>query len=145
MSMRLWSIHPKYLDAKGLVALWREGLLAQKVLTGQTRGYRNHPQLHRFRNTSDPMAATGKYLYHVHGESLRRGYNFDFEKIGNVGFDAAIDVSSDQVEFEKQHLLAKLNLRDRSLYSEVHAIDELDVHPMFRIVPGPVADWEFIK
>jgi len=30
--MRLWSLHPRYLDAKGLVALWREGLLAQKVL-----------------------------------------------------------------------------------------------------------------
>ncbi|WP_368086417.1 pyrimidine dimer DNA glycosylase/endonuclease V [Nitrosomonas sp. Nm34] len=26
--MRLWSIHPKYLDAKGLLALWREGLQA---------------------------------------------------------------------------------------------------------------------
>jgi len=25
--MRLWTLHPKYLDARGLVALWREGLL----------------------------------------------------------------------------------------------------------------------
>jgi hypothetical protein len=30
---RIWSLHPKYLDARGLVALWREGLLAQAVLT----------------------------------------------------------------------------------------------------------------
>ena len=36
--MRLWSLHPRYLDAKGLVALWREGLLAQAVLKGQTKG-----------------------------------------------------------------------------------------------------------
>lgn len=43
--MRLWSLHPQYLDAKGLVALWREGLLAQAVLAGQTRGYKRHPQL----------------------------------------------------------------------------------------------------
>ena len=41
--MKLWSIHPKYLDAKGLVALWREALLAQKVLDGKTEGYKNHP------------------------------------------------------------------------------------------------------
>lgn len=32
--MRLWSLHPSYLDAVGLVALWREGLLARKVLQG---------------------------------------------------------------------------------------------------------------
>ena len=39
--MRLWSLRPKYLDSQGLVALWREGLLAQAVLRGKTRGYRN--------------------------------------------------------------------------------------------------------
>lgn len=38
--MRLWTLHPKYLDPKGLVALWRETLLAQRVLAGRTRGYR---------------------------------------------------------------------------------------------------------
>lgn len=37
--MRLWSIHPRYLDTKGLVALWRETLLlAQAVLFGNTKG-----------------------------------------------------------------------------------------------------------
>jgi hypothetical protein len=30
--MRIWSLHPKYLDSKGLVALWRESLLAKNVL-----------------------------------------------------------------------------------------------------------------
>jgi len=38
--MRLWTIHPKYLDAKGLVALWRETLLAKHVLEGKTPGYK---------------------------------------------------------------------------------------------------------
>ncbi len=46
--MRLWLIPPKYLDCKGLVALWREGFLAKKVLSNQTRGYKNYPQLLRF-------------------------------------------------------------------------------------------------
>jgi hypothetical protein len=45
--MRLWSVHPKYLDARGLVALWREGLLAQAVLRGRTSGYVRHPQLRK--------------------------------------------------------------------------------------------------
>lgn len=39
-SMRLWVSHPKYLDCKGLVALWRESLLARKVLKGKTKGWR---------------------------------------------------------------------------------------------------------
>ena len=47
--MRLWSLHPSYLDSAGLVALWQEGLLARKVLSSQTKGYIHHPQLHRFR------------------------------------------------------------------------------------------------
>lgn len=46
--VRLWSLHPRYLDTAGLTAGWREALLAQKVLTGVTRGYRHHPQLERF-------------------------------------------------------------------------------------------------
>ena len=80
MVMRLWSIHPKYLDAKGLVALWREGLLAQKVLKGETQGYINHPQLDRFKSKQDPIAATSKYLYLIHKESLQQYYSLNLEK-----------------------------------------------------------------
>ncbi|WP_245747334.1 pyrimidine dimer DNA glycosylase/endonuclease V [Frateuria terrea] len=47
--MHLWTPHPKHLDRQGLLALWREGLLARAVLRGQTRGYRQHPPLERFR------------------------------------------------------------------------------------------------
>ena len=60
--MRLWSLHPKYLDARGLVALWREALLAQAVLRGETRGYRHHPQLARF----DDVGAIAQYLSLIH-------------------------------------------------------------------------------
>ncbi|MDI6747818.1 MAG: pyrimidine dimer DNA glycosylase/endonuclease V [Rhodocyclaceae bacterium] len=41
--MRLWTLHPRYLDARGLVALWREARLAQAVLGGKTRGYTHTP------------------------------------------------------------------------------------------------------
>lgn len=67
--MRLWSLHPKYLDARGLVALWREALLAQAVLRGETRGYRRHPQLERFRNHAAPLAAMSLYLRAIHAEA----------------------------------------------------------------------------
>ena len=42
--MRLWSVHPQHLDVRGLVALWREGLLARKVLLGETNG---QPEFHQ--------------------------------------------------------------------------------------------------
>ena len=51
--MRIWSLHPRYLDAKGLVAVWRETLLAKHVLEGKTKGYKNHPQLNRFREVKN--------------------------------------------------------------------------------------------
>ena len=57
--MRLWSVHPRYLDTAGLTACWREALLAQKVLTGATRGYRRHPQLERFLPGSALAAQAG--------------------------------------------------------------------------------------
>ena len=69
--MRLWSLHPRYLDAKGLVALWREALLAQKVLHGNTKGYRNHPQLTRFKQQQNPLAAIAAYLREVQREAPR--------------------------------------------------------------------------
>jgi hypothetical protein len=53
--MRLWSLHPKYLDRAGLLAVWREGLLAQQVLMGNTKGYKNHPQLNRFKEQGDKV------------------------------------------------------------------------------------------
>src|SRR5690606_20400742 len=75
--MRLWSLHPALLDRAALVACWREGLLAQAVLAGRTRGYRNHPQLERFRASPDPLVAVATYLSGVAGEADARGYRFD--------------------------------------------------------------------
>jgi hypothetical protein len=37
--MRLWSLHPQFLEPQGLVARWPEELLASGVLRGSTRGY----------------------------------------------------------------------------------------------------------
>jgi hypothetical protein len=53
--MRLWSLHLKYLDRIGLIACWREGLLAKAVLEGKTKGYTHHPQLIRFQTSPHPL------------------------------------------------------------------------------------------
>lgn len=140
--MRLWTVHPRYLDAKGLVALWREALLAQKVLQGATRGYRRHPQLARFAALPDPPAALATYLAAVHAEAAARGYTFDPAKIGPGRHPGAIAETAGQLAYEWQHLLAKLARRDPERHAEYRNIPVPLAHPLFRIVPGRVRDWE---
>ena len=140
--MRLWSLHPKYLDARGLVALWREGLLAQAVLRGRTNGYRHHPQLQRFRVQSSPLAAIGDYLRGVHAEALRRNYKFALGKISPARGSEAVAVGRGQLMYEWSHLMAKLAIRDPELHSRLAGVSRPQPHPLFRIVTGDVETWE---
>jgi len=140
--MRLWTLHPKYLDPRGLVALWREALLAQAVLKGQTSGYKRHPQLIRFRNTPSPTDSIASYLRGVFDESCRRGYCFDVVKIGSAGTGESIIATRGQLDYEWMHLKKKLRVRAPSWLDRIQTISRPVPHPMFRIVPGPVADWE---
>lgn len=140
--MRLWSLHPRYLDAKGLVALWRETLLAQAVLRGLTKGYRHHPQLTRFRAAPDPVAAVGAYLAVVQEEAARRGYAFDRERIAQPGSCRRMPVTDGQLRYEWLHLRKKLAVRDPERLRALRAVQEPDSHPLFRAVPGPVERWE---
>jgi hypothetical protein len=140
--MRLWTIHPKHLDAKGLVALWREALLAQKVLQGQTRGYRHHPQLFRFQAVRNPAAALASYLAVVHEESARRGYHFDRSKIGAKRFSGRIPETRGQLLYEWKHLKAKLSVRDAARHRISQSVPVPEHHPLFRLMEGTVRDWE---
>jgi len=144
LTMRLWSLHPKYLDTKGLVALWRETLLAQNVLLGNTKGYKNHPQLIRFKNTRNPQGAIATYLRHVADEADKRDYNFNRAKIINKRFNSSITVTSGQVEYELQHLLNKLKVRDSERYRELKALKRIELHPLFKKVRGEIANWEIV-
>jgi hypothetical protein len=143
--MRLWSLHPKYLDAKGLVALWRETLLAKAVLQGKTRGYRRHPQLARWRETRDPVACLNAYLAEVYAESVVRGYRFDWRKVGRRRSGVRLKLTRGQLDHEWTHLLAKLRVRDPVRFKESSALRRRLVHPSFRVVPGPVAPWERVE
>lgn len=140
--MRLWSLHPKYLDPQGLVAQWRESLLAQAVLHRETRGYRNHPQLERFKSHAAPLAALSQYLKAVHAESVVRGYAFDKNKIKPAQMDVLLTVTSGQMAYEWAHLLAKLKSRSPALYQKWLATEVPEPHPMFTVQPGEVEPWE---
>ena len=140
--MRLWSIHPSLLDQKGLVALWREALLAQKVLQGKTKGYRSHPQLERFRQSKTPVTTISAYLWAVHDEAARRGYSFDSSKIARKRQPKMLTVTEGQLEFELGHLKSKLRLRDPKHYRDLRRIREITAHPLFTVVAGEIESWE---
>lgn len=140
--MRLWSLHPRYLDPQGLVALWREALLARAVLRGDTRGYTRHPQLLRFQAHPQPRSAINAYLTTVHDEACRRGYAFDRTKIGPVRAVRPIAVSRGQLAYEWQHLLSKLSVRNPALHERWRDVVAPACHPLFRRCAGSVATWE---
>ncbi|MBS0365055.1 MAG: DNA lyase [Proteobacteria bacterium] len=140
--MRLWTLHPRYLDAQGLVALWREGLLARAVLRGATRGYRYHPQLERFRAHDRPLAAINTYLKAVAAEAQERGYSFDRRRIGPARTGLVLGATQGQLGYEWRHLLRKLRARNPGLYARWRAHSYPQPHPLFRIVRGGIAPWE---
>lgn len=143
--MRLWSLHPRYLDRQGLTAAWREGLLAQAVLAGRTKGYRHHPQLQRFREAADPAAAVGSYLWGLVAEADHRGYRYDRTKVERSGHPVdPIPVTSGQLAHEWGHLVRKLELRSPAWLAGLGAIDVVEPHPLFVVVDGPVAAWEVL-
>jgi hypothetical protein len=142
--MRIWSIHPKYLDTKGLVALWRETLLAKHVLEGKTKGYKNHPQLNRFKQLKEPLQSINYYLSVIHEEACNRQYRFDREKVNWNFRKMKLQVTTGQINYEAKHLLQKLKLRDNNRYLQLKDLTQFDPHPLFKPVEGEVEDWEIV-
>ncbi len=140
--VRLWSVHPSYLDGKGLVAVWREGLLARAVLRGKTRGYRHHPQLDRFRSHPAALSAINHYLAAIAAEAELRGYHFDRSRIGPIRNRSRLCVARGQLEFELAHLRAKVMLRAPSELERLPPIAEVRPHPLFRVRDGATEPWE---
>lgn len=140
--MRLWTLHPRYLDPQGLVACWREALLAQKVLSGATRGYRNHPQLLRFRASPDPMLAIAVFLHGIAAEATQRGYKFDVRKIAQPSGALKIRETRGQLDYEWAHLRRKLRARAPAIARQLQGVDKPQPHPLFRVVAGAVREWE---
>jgi len=164
--MRIWSIHPSYLDAKGLVACWRETLLAQSCLmkgefephlqTPHTRlrrtPYYNHPQLERFKKCKYPIQHIGWYLFNIYEEAYLRGYDFNKKKI--VDFDYTglnyLTVTKGQLEYEFLHLQKKLMVRCPSKYllnAEENLSKDIEIkpNPIFQVIDGQIESWEKIN
>ena len=171
--MRLWTLHPQYLDQKGLTAAWREGLLAKKVLEGQTRGYTKHPQLERFRESPNPIDAINIYLFYLWTEACDRGYSFDKSKIeldhqmpaissalcknasghapqGAITLEVfaqvpRIEVTSSQVLYEYELLKYKLAIRDPVKLREIEGLKVLRTNPLFCVKDGEIERWEKVR
>ncbi|GHG48119.1 pyrimidine dimer DNA glycosylase /DNA-(apurinic or apyrimidinic site) lyase [Flavimobilis marinus] len=148
--MRVWSLHPRYLDRQGLTACWRETLLAQAVLAGRTKGYLNHSQLVRFRAHPDPLLAVGVYLDAVAEQATERGYKFDATKVIQRPEPGVvvprIPVTQGQVRYEWTHLMTKLALRSPDQHAMLLRAyptpDDVALHPLFTEVPGEIESWE---
>jgi hypothetical protein len=140
--MRIWSVHPSYLDSKGLVALWREALLARKVLLGQTKGYKHHPQLDRFRKSADPLFSIDAYLTVIADEALQRGYRFDITKFNINRATGVIQVTDGQLKYETEWLKKKLKIRDPDKLINNRDEPFYRPHPLFLVTEGAVESWE---
>ena len=140
--MRLWSLHPAYLDQKALVACWREGLLARAVLRGATKGYRHHPQLERFRAHPAPVSAINHFLRCIADEADGRGYQFDRSRIGPVRNEEKIPVTRGQLNFELEHLRRKVRVRSPQALPRLPSKRAARAHPLFVVRQGPIASWE---
>ena len=140
--MRIWSLHPKYLDTKGLVALWRESLLARNVLEGKTKGYKNHPQLERFKQSNSPVDTINQYLAIVYWEAATRNYKFDKEKVNWNFQETKLTVTNGQLNFEVVHLMQKLQKRDTERFNQLKTNLVFDSHPLFNLVDGEIEKWE---
>lgn len=143
--MRLWSIHPKYLDTKWLLASWREWLLARNVLLWNTKWYKKHPQLIRFKASFDKIKSIDAFLYQIYLESKNRWYNFDISKIELIKEEWIINVTKWQIKYEFKHLLSKLELRDLDRYNKYLKEKNIEINPIFKIINWDVEEWEKIN
>lgn len=142
--MRLWSLHPQYLDSAGLNASWREGLLAKNVLLGNTKGYTNHPQLIRFKNSPDPNLYIDAFLTEIYKEAVRRNFSYSKEKIRMIEGIPPIPVTKGQLEYEFEHLKRKLQKRGPELLVKLPVLSNLKPHPLFEAIEGAVEEWEVV-
>jgi hypothetical protein len=140
--MRIWSLHPKYLDTKGLVAVWRETLLAKHVLEGKTKGYKHHPQLDRFKISPNPLETINYYLAVIHEEACNRQYTFNKEKIDWNFKKRRLTVTDGQLNFEIKHLLRKLKTRDNQKFLQLKQVKSFEPHPLFKTIAGEIETWE---
>ena len=53
-----------------------------------------------------------------------------------------MDETRGQLLYEWKHLRTKLKKRSPKVYEDIKKVKKPEGHPLFRIVPGAVRDWE---
>lgn len=140
--MSLWVVHPKYLDKQGLVSVWREGLRAQKILSGETACSSNQMLVRQFAADPQPMKAIGAYLSFIAAEGARRGYKFGHEKIKCPNFDeTAVPLEPKDLVFEMKDLRRRLKARDKDKWRETVKVEKIEPHPGLRGSVMPMSKW----
>lgn len=109
--MRIWSVHPKYLDTKGLLGQWREALLCRAVLEGKTKGFTKHPQLIRFRQHPQGLDILADYLAIVYDEGIKRGFKMDRSKIGESSIDYTSSLPQHSLHEKKSTTSSKTGMK----------------------------------
>lgn len=92
----------------------------------------------------NPLGAINYYLSEVYSEALKRGYNFDSNKIDRTFSKIKIPVTKGQVRYEMDHLLKKLETRDPALYLSFRLNKTIHTHPLFKVIQGDIEEWEIL-
>lgn len=156
--MRLWTIHPKYLDGKRLTSQWKEGIqmmhiwkeIGENPEPAKRLGYVSHPQVRRLSNLLVADSGLISLLLHqhltaVHEESVQRSYSFNKKLIDDLAPDCKnapkVYVTMGQVAYEFALMATKNNE-----WSQKVAIDPYMLcNPIFQVVSGSIESWEKTK
>ena len=82
------------------------------------------------------------FLTGIAEEAERRDYRFDISKISGPKLNGQIEETTGQLLYEWAHLGAKLQTRAPEVFRQFRKVITPDPHPLFRIVPGKIRDWE---
>ena len=150
--MRIWTLHPRFLDRQGLLGQWREALQAKNALLDphHSSNVCHERQLRRFKAAKiQALSCMGVYLHAVADEMILRGYKPNVSLIPYyVGTPSLIPVTQGQVNFEIAHLMAKLTERDPSRLlplSKIRVLMSNQLNPIFKEVGGDIESWEKIS
>ena len=135
-NMNLWSFHPKYLDEKGLRAVWQDALFAQNVLSGRIKDHRKYyPQLMKFNNYFEPLAAIGAYLGFIYDDGVERGIIFQEHKIMHRSKRENIfQVDRERLEDEFEQYKRKMQTVSMLQTAKLRQVSKVEPHPIFEVV-----------
>jgi hypothetical protein len=114
---------------------------------GKTKGWKNHPQLIRFKNHNAPIHAIGFYLFIIYNEGCKRGYSYNKSKMFKIVEKVSmINISKEQLAYEFEILKNRVRGRDHTKFLELLEFGKKESypkpHPLFHVIDGKVALWE---